>query len=430
MTDLFDPLTLRGVTLANRIGVSPMCMYCCDDDGQPTDWHLAHLLQRAIGGAAMVMAEATAITREGRITPGDLGLWEDAQLPGHARLARAIAQAGSVPAIQIGHAGRKGSRLAGWLNGPADPSWETRSASDLPTADFAAPRAMTEEEVAAIPGLFAATAKRAVAAGYRLIELHGAHGYLLHQFLSPISNRRNDRWGGDFEGRTRLTLEAVKAVRAAVPEEMPLSLRISHTDWIEGGWTTEESVELARRVKAAGVDLMDVSSGGIEPSRQKITVGPGYQVPGAQAVREGAGIATAAVGHDHRAGAGPGDRRRGQGRHDPAGPRRAARPLLADPRRGGARPDGGGAGPAAIRARLERHREAGHADGDGGALRAAVRSQARQTRAGPPSTRDSGLVRCPTPPSGGGGSHRGSRQAAGRCAPWPRNQPTSGSRVP
>ena len=296
MTSLFDPLTLRGVTLANRVGVSPMCMYCCGNDGKPTDWHLAHLLQRAIGGAGLVMAEATAITDEGRITPGDLGLWEDAQITGHARLAAAIAHVGAVPGIQIGHAGRKASRLPAWFDGPADPSWETRSASAIPMGDFAAPRAMTDEEVAAIPGLFAACARRAVAAGYRLIELHGAHGYLLHQFLSPISNQRTDRWGGDFEGRTRLTMEVVKAVRAVVPEEMPLSLRVSHTDWIEGGWTTTETVELARRAKAAGIDLVDVSSGGIDQARQKIPVGPGYQVPGAAAVRDGAQVAVAAVG--------------------------------------------------------------------------------------------------------------------------------------
>ncbi|HEV7266194.1 MAG TPA: NADH:flavin oxidoreductase/NADH oxidase [Falsiroseomonas sp.] len=296
MTDLFSPLTLRGVTLANRIGVSPMCMYCCDDDGKPTDWHLAHLLQRAIGGAALVMTEATAVTRDGRITPGDLGLWEDAQLPGHKRLAAAIAQAGAVPAIQIGHAGRKGSRTAQWAERAAEPGWQTVSASDLPMGDFAPPRPMTDEEIAALPAQFAACARRAVAAGYRLIELHGAHGYLLHQFLSPVSNRRNDRWGGDFEGRARLTLEVVRAVREAVPEEMPLALRVSHTDWIEGGWDTAQTVELARLVKAAGVDLMDVSSGGIEPSRQKIPIGPGYQVPGAVAVREGAGVAVAAVG--------------------------------------------------------------------------------------------------------------------------------------
>jgi 2,4-dienoyl-CoA reductase-like NADH-dependent reductase (Old Yellow Enzyme family) len=161
---------------------------------------------------------------------------------------------------------------------------------------FAAPRPMADDEVAAIPALFAACARRAVAAGYRLIEIHGAHGYLLHQFLSPVSNRRNDRWGGDFDGRARLTLEVVQAVRAAIPEEMPLSLRVSHTDWVEGGWTTAETVELARRVKVAGVDIVDVSSGGIDPQRQKIPVGPGYQVPGAVAVREGAGVAVAAVG--------------------------------------------------------------------------------------------------------------------------------------
>jgi 2,4-dienoyl-CoA reductase-like NADH-dependent reductase (Old Yellow Enzyme family) len=296
MPDLFEPLTLRGVTLANRIGVSPMCMYCCDDDGRATDWHLAHLLQRAIGGAALVMAEATAITKEGRITPGDLGLWEDGQIAGHKRLTAAIAHAGAVPAIQISHAGRKGSRLAQWLDGPADPSWETRSASDLPMGNFAPPRPMEAEEVEAIPGLFAACARRAVEAGYRLIELHGAHGYLLHQFLSPLSNRRNDRWGGDFEGRTRLVTEVVRAVRSAVPDEVPLALRVSHTDWVEGGWTTEETVELARRVRALGVDLMDVSSGGIDPGRQRIPVGPGYQVPGAEAVRAGAGLAVAAVG--------------------------------------------------------------------------------------------------------------------------------------
>jgi 2,4-dienoyl-CoA reductase-like NADH-dependent reductase (Old Yellow Enzyme family) len=296
MPHLFDPLTLRGVTLANRIGVSPMCMYCCADDGKPTDWHLAHLLQRAIGGAGLVMAEATAVSAEGRITPGDLGLWEEGQVAGHARLAAAIAHAGAVPAIQIGHAGRKGSRLPAWFDGPAEPGWEIRSASDLPMGAFAAPRPMTEEEIEAIPPLFAACARRAVAAGYRLIEMHGAHGYLLHQFLSPVSNRRNDRWGGDFEGRTRLTMQVVKAVRAAVPEEMPLSLRVSHTDWVEGGWDTAETVELARRVKAAGVDLIDVSSGGIDPQRQRIPIGPGYQVPGAAAVREGAGVAVAAVG--------------------------------------------------------------------------------------------------------------------------------------
>lgn len=296
MTHLFDPLTLRGVTFANRIGISPMCMYSCNDDGKPTDWHLAHLLQRAISGAGMVMVEATGVTADGRITPGDVGLWEDGQIAAHRRLAAAIAHAGPVPAIQIGHAGRKGSRKPAWVDLPADPGWEIVAPSAIPFTHFATPRALGEAEVAALPGLFAASARRAVAAGYRLIEIHGAHGYLLHQFFSPISNTRNDRWGGDFAGRTRLTVEVCRAVRQAVPEDMPLALRISHTDWIEGGWSTADSVELARRVKAVGIDLLDVSSGGIDPARQKIPLGPGYQVPGAVAVREGAGVAVAAVG--------------------------------------------------------------------------------------------------------------------------------------
>ena len=295
MTDLFSPLAIRGVTLPNRIGISPMCQYCCGLDGKPTDWHLAHLLQRAIGGAGMVMAEATAVSADGRITPGDLGLWEDGQIAAHARLAAAIAHAGAVPAIQIGHAGRKGSRAPAWIDAPAEPGWEIHSASDLPMGHFAAPTPMSEEEIEAIPSLFAATARRAVAAGWKLIELHGAHGYLLHQFLSPISNRRNDRWGGDFEGRTRLPLAVAKAVREAVGEEMPLFMRISHTDWIEGGWTTGESIEFAKRLKALGIDGMDVSSGGIDPA-QKIVLGPGYQVPGAEAVKQGTGMVVAAVG--------------------------------------------------------------------------------------------------------------------------------------
>jgi 2,4-dienoyl-CoA reductase-like NADH-dependent reductase (Old Yellow Enzyme family) len=295
MTDLFSPLTLRDTTLPNRIGISPMCQYCAGLDGRPTDWHLAHLLQRAIGGAGMVMAEATAVTADGRITPGDLGLWEDAQIPAHRRLAAAIAHAGAVPAIQIGHAGRKGSRAPAWVDEPAEPGWEIKSASAIPMGHFATPTMMTEEEIEAIPGFFAATARRAVAAGYGLVELHAAHGYLLHQFLSPISNTRNDRWGGDFEGRTRLPLAVAKAVREAVGEGLPLFVRISHTDWIEGGWTTAESVELSKRLKAAGTDGMDVSSGGIDP-KQKITIGPGYQVPGAEAVKQGAGMVVAAVG--------------------------------------------------------------------------------------------------------------------------------------
>jgi 2,4-dienoyl-CoA reductase-like NADH-dependent reductase (Old Yellow Enzyme family) len=294
LPDLFDPLTLRGVTLRNRIGLAPMCQYCCGPDGRPTDWHLAHLLQRALGGAALVLTEATAVTAEGRITPGDLGLWEEAQVPGHARLASAIAAAGAVPGIQLAHAGRKASRNPPWVHGAAEPGWETIGPSDLAMDGMLAPRAMAESEIADTITAFVAAARRAVRVGYRVVEVHAAHGYLLHQFLSPLSNMRADSWGGGFEGRTRLVRETVAAVRDAVPADVPLLLRISHTDWAEGGWTTAESVELARQVAPLGVDLVDVSSGGIT-NRQQIPLGPGYQVPGAEAVRA-AGIPVAAVG--------------------------------------------------------------------------------------------------------------------------------------
>ena len=294
-TDLFSPLALRGVTLPNRIGVSPMCQYSCNGDGKPTEWHFAHLVSRAVGGAGLTIAEASAVLPEGRISHGDLGIWSDDQLPGHARLAAAIAAMGSVPGIQIAHAGRKASRNAPWQEGRAAKGWEPLGPSNLPFGDYAEPRAMTEAEIAATIAAFAAAAKRSVSAGYRFIELHAAHGYLLHEFLSPLSNRRTDGWGGDFEGRIRLTLEVTEAVRAAMPDELPLSVRVSHTDWVEGGWTTEETVALSKRLQALGVDLVDVSSGGLD-HRQKIPMGPGYQVPGAEAVKRGAGVAVAAVG--------------------------------------------------------------------------------------------------------------------------------------
>lgn len=295
MTDLFSPLTLRGVTLPNRIGVSPMCQYSCDGDGKPTEWHLVHLLSRAAGGAGMVMAEASAVTPEGRISPDDLGIWSDAHVAGHARLAGGIAALGAVPAIQLAHAGRKGSRNAPWADGRAANGWTPIGPSNLPFGDYAEPRAMTEAEIGDTIAAFAAAAKRSIQAGYRLIEVHAAHGYLLHQFLSPLANRRNDGWGGDFEGRIRIVLEATQAVRAAIPEEVPLSVRVSHTDWVDGGWTTEETVELSKRLKALGVDIVDVSSGGLD-HRQKIPLSPGYQVPGAEQVKRGAGIPVMAVG--------------------------------------------------------------------------------------------------------------------------------------
>ncbi|MCK8784620.1 NADH:flavin oxidoreductase/NADH oxidase [Roseomonas sp. NAR14] len=296
MTDLFAPLALRGVTLRNRIGISPMCMYSCADDGLPTEWHLIHLGSRAAGGAGLVLTEATAVTPEGRISPYDLGLWSDSQVAAHARLARAVACCGAVPGMQISHAGRKASRVAPWMgHHAATPGWTPLSPSAAAFGDYAMPEAMDEAAIEATIADFVATARRALEAGYQVLELHAAHGYLLHQFLSPLSNRRNDRWGGDFEGRARLPLEVVRAVRAAIPDSVPLLVRVSHTDWVAGGWDTEETVELSRRLKALGVDMMDVSSGGLDPA-QKIPVGPGYQVPGAAAVRAGAAIPVAAVG--------------------------------------------------------------------------------------------------------------------------------------
>ncbi|MFT8245844.1 NADH:flavin oxidoreductase/NADH oxidase [Roseomonas sp. BN140053] len=293
---LFDPLVQRGVTLRNRIGVSPMCQYCCGPDGRPTEWHLQHLLSRALGGAGLVFTEAAAVTAEGRITPRDLGLWEEAQLAGHTRLAEGIARLGSVPGIQLSHAGRKGSRNPPWVHGPATVNhWQPLGPSTVPFETYLEPRAMSEAEIGETIEAFATAAKRSVLAGYRVIELHAAHGYLLHQFLSPLSNTRNDGWGGDFAGRTRLVREAAAAVRAAIPADVPLWVRVSHTDWVEGGWTTEDTVALCQALETLGVDAIDTSSGGLS-AKQQIPVGPGYQVPGAEAVKRNTGLQVAAVG--------------------------------------------------------------------------------------------------------------------------------------
>jgi 2,4-dienoyl-CoA reductase-like NADH-dependent reductase (Old Yellow Enzyme family) len=295
VTDLFDPLTLRGVTLRNRIGVSPMCQYSCGPDGQPTDWHLAHLHARAIGGAGLVITEANAVSPEARITPADLGLWSDAHIPGHARLAAAITAAGSVPGTQLAHAGRKASSNPPWMGGVAtENAWTPLAPSAIAFPGLNEPQAMSEADIGKVIADFAATARRSIEAGYRFIEIHGAHGYLLHEFLSPLSNQRNDGWGGDFAGRTRLVREVVSAVRGAIPDSVPLCIRFSHTDWTEGGWTTEETVQLSAELKAMGVDIVDVSSGALVPAH--IPVGPGYQVPGAAAVRAGSGLPVAAVG--------------------------------------------------------------------------------------------------------------------------------------
>jgi 2,4-dienoyl-CoA reductase-like NADH-dependent reductase (Old Yellow Enzyme family) len=298
MPGLFDRISLRGLTVRNRIAVSPMCQYSATD-GTPTDWHLVHLGSRAAGGAGLVMAEASAVSARGRITPGDLGIYSDSHVEPHARIVRYIVSQGAAPAIQLAHAGRKASSLSPWEGGHPlaanEGAWQTEAPSAIPfSPDRPTPTAMEDAAIEAVLADFVLATKRAVAAGYQLIELHGAHGYLMHSFCSPLSNRRNDSWGGDFAGRTRFARELARRVREAMPDAMPLAVRISHTDWMDGGWTTAESVQLAGALKDLGVDLMDVSSGGTS-LQQKVPLHPGYQVPGAAAVRA-AGIATAAVG--------------------------------------------------------------------------------------------------------------------------------------
>ena len=303
MSALFSPYTIRDVTFRNRIFVSPMCQYS-SEDGLPTPWHLVHLGSRAVGGAGLVMAEATAVVPEGRISPDDSGLWSAAHAAAFAPIVDFIHAQGSIAAIQLAHAGRKASTRAPW--DPAGPGraiapdeprgWQVVAPSALPFRDGdPVPHALTEAELDDVVATFVRGARFALDAGFRVIELHMAHGYLLNEFLSPLSNRRDDAYGGDFAGRTRLPLRVTEAVRAAWPAELPLFVRISATDWAEGGWSIDDSVAFARLLKERGVDLVDCSSGGLVPWA-KIAAGPGYQVPFARAVREGAGIATGAVG--------------------------------------------------------------------------------------------------------------------------------------
>ena len=297
---LFDPFTQRSLTLRNRLVVSPMCEYSATD-GVPNDWHLVHLGSRAVGGAALVIAEATAVSAQGRISPQDTGLWNDAQLQAWQPITRFIRTQGAMAGMQLAHAGRKASTLRPWDgHGPLPPGqgdWQTVAPSALPfDAGWPAPQALDEAGIRKVIADFRAAAERAVAAGFQLVEIHAAHGYLLHQFLSPLSNRRNDRYGGSFENRTRLVREVIAAVREVWPAELPLWLRVSATDWAdEGGWDLEQSVELARQVKPLGVDLIDVSSGGSLP-HAKIPLAPGYQVPFAARIRREADMATGAVG--------------------------------------------------------------------------------------------------------------------------------------
>lgn len=297
---LFEPFAQRSLTLRNRIVVSPMCEYSATD-GVPNDWHMVHLGSRAVGGAGAVIAEATAVSAQGRISPQDTGLWNQAQLEAWRPITRFIKAHGAMPGVQLAHAGRKASTLRPWDgHGPVPAGqgdWLTVAPSALPfDTGWNLPQALDEAGIQAVIADFRAAAQRALAAGFELIELHAAHGYLLHQFLSPLSNQRSDRYGGSFENRSRLVREVVIAVREVWPAELPLWLRISATDWADqGGWDIEQSIELARQVTSLGVDLIDVSSGGLLP-HVKIPLAPGYQVPFAARIRREAGVATGAVG--------------------------------------------------------------------------------------------------------------------------------------
>ena len=300
MIHLFDPLVIQDVTFANRVFVSPMCEYS-STDGYATDWHLVHLGTRAVGGAGLILTEATAVLPEGRISPHDLGIWSDDHIEPLSRVVRFIHEQGSVAGMQLAHAGRKASTYRPWDGNGAisesDGGWTNVVApSAVRFADhYPMPKELSIDAIQNIVFAFAAAARRACEAGFRVIEIHAAHGYLLHEFLSPLSNRRTDSYGGSFENRTRILRETVAAVRSSWPERAPLFVRISATEWVEGGWDVEQSVELAGQLKPLGVDLMDCSSGGNVPHAQ-IPVGPGYQTAFADQVRREANILTGAVG--------------------------------------------------------------------------------------------------------------------------------------
>jgi 2,4-dienoyl-CoA reductase-like NADH-dependent reductase (Old Yellow Enzyme family) len=299
MSKLFEKLKLREVTFRNRIWVSPMCQYS-SEDGFPTDWHLVHLGTRAVGGAGLVMVEATAVSAEGRISPQDSGIWSDEHAESFKRITTFIKTHGAVAGIQIAHAGRKASTAVPWMGGKkieiGDGGWETVAPSAVKfDEDYPDPREMTAADIEKVVEDFISAARRSVDAGFDVIEIHAAHGYLLHEFLSPLSNKRTDEYGGSFENRTRLPLIIAGAMRSAVPDKLPVFVRISATDWAEGGWDLAQSVEFCRLLKETGIDLVDCSSGGLVPYA-KIQVGPNYQVPFAAEIRLKAGIATAAVG--------------------------------------------------------------------------------------------------------------------------------------
>ncbi|MCU1689147.1 MAG: NADH:flavin oxidoreductase [Jatrophihabitantaceae bacterium] len=298
MSSLFAPITLRGIEMRNRVWIAPMCQYS-SVEGHPTDWHLVHMGALARGGAGLVIQEATAIAPEGRISPTDAGIWSDEHIAGYRRITDFVHSQGAAAGIQLGHAGRKASTSApfaghGYVQ-PGDGGWTTVGPSAAGFGDWPAPLELAADEVAALPGAFAAAAVRSAAAGFDVVELHAAHGYLLHQFLSPLSNTRTDAYGGGLAGRSRLLLETAAAVRAALPGGQALLVRLSATDWVEGGWDLAQTIEVSRALVGLGVDLIDVSSGGLDP-RQRIALEPGYQVPFARAVRAAISAPVSAVG--------------------------------------------------------------------------------------------------------------------------------------
>ncbi|MEU1509824.1 NADH:flavin oxidoreductase/NADH oxidase [Kitasatospora sp. NPDC005748] len=312
-TTLFTPYTLRSLTVPNRVWMAAMCQYSAVPDGDgagvPTDWHFTHLAARATGGTGLIVTEATAVSPEGRISPYDLGIWNDTQVEAFRRITAFLKAQGTVAAIQLAHAGRKASTERTWVDrgraiGPGEAhGWTPVGPSAVPfSSAHTTPEELTEEQIGDVVRQFADAARRALDAGFQVAEIHGAHGYLIHQFLSPHSNHRTDAYGGSFEGRIRFALEVVDAVRAVWPQDLPLFFRISATDWLtedpqddREGWTSEDTVRFAKELQARGVDLMDISTGGIAPDA-RITAGPGYQVPFAEAVRNGTGMPVAAVG--------------------------------------------------------------------------------------------------------------------------------------
>lgn len=299
MSKLFSPIFVKSVELKNRIAVSPMCQYSATD-GIATDWHLVHYGSRAVGGVSLVIQEATAVSPEGRITPSDLGLYNDHQIEKLKQITLFISQQGAVPGIQLAHAGRKASCAEPWKGGRQleknNGGWQTVAPSAIAfNSDDALPEVLTTDSILKVVSDFQSAAIRALVAGYRLIEIHAAHGYLMHQFLSPLSNQRTDLYGGSFENRIRLLREVVAAVKKVIPESCPLFVRISATDWVEGGWNINEAVQLVSVLKTEGVDLIDCSSGGMVPYA-KIPLAPGYQVAFSEKIRKETGIMTGAVG--------------------------------------------------------------------------------------------------------------------------------------